>query len=339
MRTNRMFFPNAYRFSPAMTSLMFKIGIATVLGLGFLMLNHNFDFLNFAFFSKEEKSINDEQPPGLPIKVDGFTVSPLVSLEDADLQQSLSQIIAGNKKWAALAKAKKLSIGLVDLRDPSNVKYANINGDNMMYAASLPKIAVLLAATDAIEKGELVETEEVKSDMRQMIAKSNNAATTRMIDRIGLDKIAEVMQDPEYDFYDKNHGGGLWVGKRYAKTGPRHGDPLKNISHGATATQVSRFYYLLAFGQLINFERSKEMLGYLGDPELHHKFVNTMDQLAPKAQVYRKSGSWRDFHSDSALVWGPNWRRYILVALAEDAEGEKLMRDLIKEVDFALKPQ
>jgi beta-lactamase class A len=80
------------------------------------------------------------------------------------------------------------------------------------------------------------------------------------------------------------------------------------------------------------------MLGYLSDPALHHKFVNTIDQLAPTAQVYRKSGSWKDFHSDSALVWGTKWRRYILVALAEDAEGEKLMRDLIKEVDAALKP-
>lgn len=338
MRTNRVNFPN-YRFTPAMTGLMFKMGIATVLLAGFLMFNGNFDFSSFAFFSKEEKKLSDEQPLGLPIKMDGFTVSPLVSLADADLQQSLSKIVAKNKKWAALAKSKKLSIGLVDLRDPANVKYANINGDNMMYAASLPKIAVLLAATDAIEKGELVETAEVKADMRLMIAKSNNAATTRMIDRIGLDKIAEVMQDPEYDFYDKDHGGGLWVGKRYAKTGPRKGDPLKNISHGATATQVSRFYYLLAFGQLVNFERSKEMLAYLGDPELHHKFVNTIDQLAPKAKVYRKSGSWRNFHSDSALVWGPTWRRYILVALAEDAEGEKLMRDLIKEVDSALKPQ
>jgi len=339
MRTNRVVFPFTYRFTPAMTGLMFKIGIVTVLGAGFFMLNNNYNFFSLAFFSKKEKSISDEQPPGLPIKLDGFKVAPLVSLADADLQQKLTEIVANNKKWAALAKSKKLSIGLVDLRDPANVKYANINGDNMMYAASLPKIAVLLAATDAIEKGELVETDEIKADMRLMIAKSNNAATTRMIDRIGLDKIAEVMQDPEYDFYDRTHGGGLWVGKRYAKTGPRKGDPLKNISHGATATQVSRFYYLLAFGQLVNFERSKEMLGYLGDPELHHKFVNTMDQLAPKAQVYRKSGSWRDFHSDSALVWGPNWRRYIIVALAEDADGEKLMRDLIREVDGALKAQ
>lgn len=274
----------------------------------------------------------------LPLRVEDSAIMPLANLRNISLESDLSKIIAENKKWSSLVRNKKMSVGLVDLSDPNEVRFASVNGNNMMYAASLPKIAVLLAATDAIEKGELEETEEVKSDMRQMIARSDNAATTRMIDRIGLDKIAEVMQDPDYEFYDQSKGGGLWVGKRYAKTGPRNGDPLKNISHGATANQVCRFYYLLSFGQLVNFERSKQMLEYLSEPELHHKFVNTIDQVAPDAQVYRKSGSWRNFHSDSALVWGPEWRRYILVALVEDADGEKIMRELIKEVDKALQP-
>ncbi|MEQ8473605.1 MAG: serine hydrolase [Marinoscillum sp.] len=282
---------------------------------------------------------NTQRPIELPIVVEDSFIQPLRSLEDATLQADLNRIIASNKKWSNLAIEKKLCVGLVDMRNPDNVKFARVNGNHMMYAASLPKIAVLLSVTDAIENGELEETDEVKSDMRLMIAKSNNAATTRMIDLIGLDKIAQVMQDPQYGFYDEETGGGLWVGKRYAKTGPRHGDPLKNISHGATATQVCRFYYLLTFGKLVNYDRSKQMLDYLGDPELHHKFVNTIDQVAPTAQVFRKSGSWQNYHSDSALVWGSSWRRYILVALAEDADGEKIMRELILEVDKTLKPQ
>lgn len=63
--------------------------------------------------------------------------------------------------------------------------------------------------------------------MRLMIANSHNVAATQMTDRIGLDKMAEVMQDPEYDFYDQATGGGLWISKRYAKTGARKGDLLK----------------------------------------------------------------------------------------------------------------
>ncbi|MEQ8556157.1 MAG: serine hydrolase [Cyclobacteriaceae bacterium] len=281
----------------------------------------------------------NEQPPGLPMQVSDSVIKPLVTLIDPQLQRDLDQIIGANKVWSSLVAQKKMCIGLVDLRDAYNVKFARINGNEMMYAASLPKIAVLLAATESINDGSLEETSEVKSDMRIMIAKSDNAATTRMIDRVGLDKIAEVMQNPKYEFYDEDNGGGLWVGKRYAKTGPRKGDPLKNISHGATATQVCRYYYLLAFGKLVNYERSKQMLGYLGDPMLHHKFVNTLDKVAPRAQVFRKSGSWRTYHSDSVLVWGPTWRRYILVALVDDPDGENIMRNLIMDVDNRLKPK
>ncbi len=274
----------------------------------------------------------------LPISVPDSLIRPLRELVNSDLQESLDNIIASNSKWSKLAASKKMSIGLVDLRDPLKVRFARVNGSHMMYAASLPKIAVLLAAMDAIENGELEETEEVKKDLRLMIAKSNNAASTRMIDRVGFDKISTVMQDPRYEFYDEEYGGGLWVGKRYAQAGKRVGDPLKNLSHAASATQVCRYYYLLTFGKLVNTERSKQMLDYLGDPELHHKFVNTLDKVAPKAKVFRKSGSWKEYHSDSVLVWGPTWRKYILVALVQDAQGEQIMRQLMSEVDKFMKP-
>ncbi|MDX1667232.1 MAG: hypothetical protein R3350_08380, partial [Saprospiraceae bacterium] len=73
------------------------------------------------------------------------------------------------------------------------------------------------------------------------------------------------------------------------------------------------------------------------DPELHHKFVNTLDQLAPDANLYRKSGSWRTFHSDSILVWGPVWRKYILVGLVDDPEGENILRALVAPVERVLR--
>ena len=80
------------------------------------------------------------------------------------------------------------------------------------------------------------------------------------------------------------------------------------------------------------------MLDIMEDPELHHKFVNTLDQIAPAARLFRKSGSWRTYHSDSILVWGKNSnRRYILVALIDDANGEQIIRDLVKPIEKVLK--
>jgi beta-lactamase class A len=251
---------------------------------------------------------------------------------------SLENQVMKNPEWKHLIDSKKMAVGLVDLRDPENARFARINGNHMMYAASLPKIAILLAAMDAIEKGELKETQEVKKDMRLMISKSDNQASTRMIDRVGYDKIEAVMTDPIYEFYDEETGGGLWVGKRYGGGGDTNREPLKNLSHAATVTQVCRYYYLLANGKLVNRQRSAQMLDIMENPELHHKFVNTLNILAPDARIFRKSGSWRNYHSDSVLVWGVDKNRhYILVALIDDPAGEQIIRNLVKPVETALK--
>jgi beta-lactamase class A len=97
---------------------------------------------------------------------------------------------------------------------------------------------------------------------------------------------------------------------------------LYNISHGATATQVCRVFYLLATGRLINPERSAQMLEDLADPRLHHKFVSQVEERAPNARMYRKSGTWKQWHADAIMVQGTLWRDYILVGLVESTNGE-----------------
>jgi beta-lactamase class A len=268
----------------------------------------------------------------IPLNIENHDFTPLYKLLDDPLQKDLSAIINANQQWKRLVDQKKMAVGLVLLNDTSNVKFANVNGNDIMYAASLPKIAILLAAMDAVEKGELEETDALKSDMRKMMSRSDNDASTRIMDQLGFEKIENVLKDPNYLLYDEEQGGGLWVGKRYAQTGRRYPEPIKGISHAATANQVCRFYYMLVYGKLVSFDRSAQMLGYMQDPELHHKFVNSIEKIAPKAKLFRKSGTWHNFHADSILVWGPG-RKYVLVALAEDSDGERILRELAVKVD------
>ncbi|MBI9070790.1 MAG: serine hydrolase [Melioribacteraceae bacterium] len=272
----------------------------------------------------------------LPYRISEKKLSPLRSRTDTVFQNMLSKELKQNKEWKTLITEKKMAIGVVDISDPENIKYARVNGGVMMYAASLPKIAILLSAMDAFERGEIEETESVKDDLRLMISKSDNNAASRMIELLGYEKIEEVLTDPKYELYDEEFGGGLWVGKEYARQGERNPDPLMGLSHAATVTQVCRFYYLMAFGRLVSYERSLEMLLLMEDPELHHKFVNTLDKIVPDAIMFRKSGTWREWHSDSILVWGPKWRRYILVGLIEDYRGEEILRTVIPVIEKVL---
>lgn len=271
----------------------------------------------------------------LPIHED-CDISPISDLESPELEALLKNEINKNKSWKKLVDTKRMSIGIMDLTDIDNVQYAGLNDRHMMYAASLPKIAVLLASMDAIDKGELKDSPEIQNDMRLMISKSNNQATTRMIDRVGYEKIESVLRMPKHKLYDEKEGGGLWVGKRYAAGGRRYPEPLKGLSHAATTRQVCSFYYQLAMGNLINEKRSADMLKIMEDPKLHHKFVNTLDRIAPDARLFRKSGSWKNYHSDSVLVWGPN-RKYILVALIDNDYGEQIIRDLVVPLEKVMK--
>lgn len=292
--------------------------------------------INNAEELSNEMALKSIGTPELPFMPTGQAPTSLRTLINDDFQHVLNTEINSNPKWKRLISQKKMAIGVVNMSDTAHVEYARLNGNVMMYAASLPKIGILLAAMDAIEKGELEDTPELRITMRQMICRSSNTAATELMDLLGFDKIEKVLKDPVYDLYDEDYGGGLWVGKRYASIGERHPDPLNGISHGATVTQVCRYYYLMAYGRLVNYDRSKQMLEYMDNPEINHKFVSKLKVLAPEAHLYRKSGTWKSFHADSVLVWGPN-RRYILVALVEDNDGEKLLRDLVVVVDNLLK--
>ncbi len=276
--------------------------------------------------------------PELPVAVPQESWRSLYDAVDPALERALRAELEKRPAWRDLVRRKKLAVGLVDLTDPAAPRFARVNGRTMMYAASLPKIAILLAAYVAFEDGHLKETPEIKADLAAMIRTSDNPAATRMIDRLGFDKIAAVMTDPRFELYDEERGGGLWVGKRYAKEGRRVGDPLRDISHAATVTQVCRFYYLVATGRVLSPERSRQILADLGDPGLHHKFVGVVEKRAPRARLFRKSGSWRIWHSDSILVWGPTWRRYILVAMVESPQGDEVIRGLVPVAESLLRP-
>jgi beta-lactamase class A len=277
-------------------------------------------------------------PLRLPLGVSGSEWRPLSERRDQRLQAGLEQALKQHAAWQPLLVQGKMSVGLVDLSNPKAPRFAQVNGDTMMYGASLPKLMVLLAAFQGFEDGALKDTSEVHRDLIEMIRRSDNPAASRMIARIGLKKIEALASDRRYRFYDPKKGGGIWLGGTYSHGGEVNPEPITGLSHTATAYQLCRFYYLLAYGRLISPERSRQMLKILAFPDLPGKFVSVLETSVPPNYLYRKSGEVRGFHADSILVWDPGWRRYILVAMIEDAGGEKILKDLVPVAETVLRP-
>jgi beta-lactamase class A len=275
--------------------------------------------------------------PTLPLRVADPVWRPLDQRWDKSLQAKLNQALKQDKLWQALIDRGKMAVGLVDLGNPGLPRFAQVNGNTMMYAASLPKIAILLAAFQGFQDGSLTETPPIRTDLIEMIRRSDNFAASRMIARIGLKKIERVILEPRYRFYDAKKGGGIWVGSSFARNGEENPEPLKNLHQAATVNQVCRFYYLLAYGKLINPERSQQMLRILAFPDLHDKFISALEGAVPFNRLYRKSGEFRVWYSDSILVWGETWRRYILVAMVEHEQGEQILRKLVPVAEDILR--
>ncbi len=261
---------------------------------------------------------------------------PFAETWNADLQLALERALNKNEVWRALIQQDKMAVGVMDLSSPPNARFASVNGWTIMYAASLPKIAILLAAYQDIEDSVILDSPELHEWLVQMIRRSSNPAASYMIDWIGLKRIADVLQ--AYHFYVPETGGGIWLGGRYKQGGERNPEPIQGQSYAATAMQVCRFYYMLANGEIISPERSCQMLEVLSRPALHDKFVSVLERQVSPDRLFRKSGDWDISYSDSILVWDDGWRKYILTALIEDKNGERILRDLVPVVEGLLKP-
>lgn len=252
---------------------------------------------------------------------------------DPSLQAQLEATI-GDLGLAAAVADRRLAIALVDLGSGDNPRLAMLNGDEMMYAASLPKIAILLGAFVQAERGQLVLDEPTLASLHRMIRQSSNSDATAILREVGEDELIDILTSAPYRFYDEATNGGLWVGKHYGTGTAYRRDPLHGISHGATAFQVARFYYLLDRGALLPAELTRQMRSVLAEPGISHKFVRGL-RGRPNARLFRKSGTWHQFHADSALVEGAR-RHYILVALAEDPRGGEWLERMAAPVDDLL---
>ncbi len=245
---------------------------------------------------------------------------------DPELQAGLDAAL-DQPPFRKLIRQGRLSVALVDLSN-GELRFSGVDQDKMRYAASLPKIAVLLAVFEEIDAGRLEYTPQLQKSLARMIRFSSNRAASDLIALVGFERIAEILRDPAYELYDPRRKGGLWVGKDYGGSlGRWKRDPLNQISHGATARQVARFLVMLEEGLLVSPRASQQMKEIMSQPGIRHKFVKGLASR-PDAKIFRKSGSWRDWHSDAAIVEAKG-RKYVAVALMESSAKNVLSRLIV----------
>ena len=249
---------------------------------------------------------------------------------DTKLQKTFTKALRREFRgefWLGIAE-KRIGIVLVDITDLKRPRVADFNGDVMLYAASLPKIAILLGALVEVERGNLELDDELYASLTRMIRESSNEDATAVLSRVGFGNLANILRSRRYRLYDPAHNGGLWVGRDYGGGKVWRRDPLHAISHGATPMQTARFYYLAVTGRLLEPHLNDALLEILSRPAIENKFVKGLDEVNPEATIYRKSGTWKQYHSDSGIVVADNFS-YIIVAITRTPQGTRLLERLI----------
>lgn len=260
----------------------------------------------------------------------------LRAAQDSALQSGMERVIRETGLEQEVVQGR-LALALVDASDAAAPRLAMVNGDRMMYAASMPKVAILLGALAEAEAGRLPINATTVAAMTNMIRFSSNDDATRVLRWVGIDRLAEILQSSRFALYDRAGSGGLWVGKSYGPEPAVRRDPLQNLSHGATAYQTARLYWMLANNQLLSPAMNVLMKQALSSPGIQHKFVKGL-AARPGVEIYRKSGTWKNTHADSALVESQG-RRLILVGIAEHADGGEWLARLAAPLHDLIVPQ
>jgi len=249
---------------------------------------------------------------------------------DATLQAQLAAIDTRLRGQLGMA-ADQAAAGLLDLRGN---RLAMLHPDRIDYAASLPKIGILLAYFQLRPAAATNLDAATRHELGLMVKASDNALAAKFSRELGLEPIQQVLNTQ--GFYDASKGGGLWIGKHYGQGGERRGDPVADHSHAATIRQLLRFYLLMDQGELVSPEASKTMREIFASPEIPHiqdKFVKGLEGRG--AILLRKSGWWEDWFHDSALVTGGG-RHYILAAMTHHPKGDQYLEALARGVDDLL---
>jgi beta-lactamase class A len=257
---------------------------------------------------------------------------------DADVDPWFQQRLEGIDRRLCLELGLAVEQRACGLLDLNRGRLAMIRPDEIFYAASVPKITILLTYFAEHPEAATALDPEVERELGLMIKRSDNALAAKYSQQLGLETIRDVLTSDEYRLYDEKHGGGLWMGKHYSKDSERLRDPVGDHSHAATVRQCLRYYLMLEQGRLVSPQASAKMEEIFASPTiepLDDRFVKALDGRS--ATILRKSGSWEDWYLDTALI-EHDGQRYILVGMTHHPRGSDYLEGLGSAVADLLAP-
>lgn len=270
-------------------------------------------------------------------------VAPVMT-QSVELQTILSAAIADVSKEKNF-KPNEIAATVIDLRDPTNLKTANVSGEMQLYTASVVKMFYMAALERQLEDGKITMTKELERGVKDMIVDSSNEATQYILDVLTDTSSGSELPQKEFEAwqYKRNRVNRFFSSHGYQninvnqKTFCEDAYGIEQQSRAykgqnrnmLTTNATARLLAEIAMRKFVNESRSDSMLKLMArdwasqakDPD--SQSVNFTGRALIKnnvtgAKLWSKAGWTNKSRHDAAYIETPSGLKFVIVVFTEN---------------------
>jgi beta-lactamase class A len=264
------------------------------------------------------------------------------------LSRSINQVI--NSYADGSFKSEDIAATLIDLRDPNNIRWANVGGDRKIYPASVVKMFYMAALEQQIQDKKVTLTKELERGLRDMIVVSSNEATQYILDVLTETASGAELPSKEFDVWQNKRNR---VNRFFSSLGFSNinvnqktfcedaygieqqsrnykGENRNMLTTNATARLLSE----IALRRFVSPERSEAMLALMKrDPYTPSKDQDDqstgfsgkalIDGKLDGVRLWSKAGWTSKSRHDAAYIETPDGSKFVLVIFTENHANDR----------------
>ena len=247
-------------------------------------------------------------------------------------------------------KNTDIAATLIDLRDPTDWKWADYRGEEKIYPASVVKMFYMAALERQLEDKKVTMTPELERGLRDMIVDSSYEATQYIFDVITGTASGAEMPQKEFDAwqYKRNRVNRWFSSMGYTnininqKTFCEDAYGIEQQSRGykgqnrnmITTNAIARLLAEIVTGNIASRERTDRMMNLMKrdpfakstDPDSQsHGFTGKMliDRKMTDAKLWSKAGWTSKTRHDAAYIETADGLKFVIVVYTENHANEK----------------
>lgn len=242
-------------------------------------------------------------------------------------------------------KSDEIAATLIDLRDPQNLKWANVAGEKPIYPASVVKMFYMAALERQLEDGKIKMSPELERGLRDMIVVSSNEATQYILDVVTGTSSGAELPDKEFIAWQEKRNR---VNRYFSSMGytninvnqktfceDAYGIEQQSRKYKGenrnmqTTNATARLMAEIVLGRIVSADGTKKMMDLMKrdpfaattDPDDQaHAFIgkSLIDGKMRGVKLWSKAGETSKSRHDAAYIETLEGSKFVLVVFTEN---------------------